>query len=116
MWPTERLFEKASTTKLHKMKKSKFSINLWSILISLIIWFECCDSNGVGVIPSVSSSLCRQVQIKSLFILNAFKKHILTLRVKMCTSVNDEDFYTVHHEMGHIEYFMAYANQPSIFK
>ena len=37
-------------------------------------------------------------------------------RVKMCTSINDEDFYTVHHEMGHIEYFMAYANQPSLFK
>ena len=37
-------------------------------------------------------------------------------RVKMCTSVNDDDFYTVHHEMGHIEYFMAYANQPAIFK
>ena len=34
----------------------------------------------------------------------------------MCTYVNDKDFYTVHHEMGHIEYFMAYANQPSIFK
>ena len=44
------------------------------------------------------------------------KKMILNLRVKMCTSINDEDFYTVHHEMGHIEYFMAYANQPSIFK
>jgi hypothetical protein len=44
------------------------------------------------------------------------KKLFINFRVKMCTSINDEDFYTVHHEMGHIEYFMAYANQPSIFK
>ncbi|XP_069491700.1 angiotensin-converting enzyme 2 [Ambystoma mexicanum] len=31
-------------------------------------------------------------------------------RIKMCTKVNMEDFLTVHHEMGHIEYDMAYAN------
>ena len=37
-------------------------------------------------------------------------------RIKMCTSVNDENFYTVHHEMGHIEYYMAYKNQPAIFR
>ena len=37
-------------------------------------------------------------------------------RIKMCTSVNEEDFYTVHHEMGHVEYFMAYSHQPPIFK
>ena len=36
-------------------------------------------------------------------------------RIKMCTSINEEDFYTVHHEMGHVEYFMAYAHQPVIF-
>ena len=23
---------------------------------------------------------------------------------------------TIHHEMGHVEYFMAYANQPTIFR
>jgi peptidyl-dipeptidase A len=37
-------------------------------------------------------------------------------RIKMCTTVNEEDFNTVHHEMGHIEYFMAYSHQPAIFK
>lgn len=37
-------------------------------------------------------------------------------RIKMCTSVDDDNFYTVHHEMGHIEYYMAYRDQPAIFK
>ena len=34
----------------------------------------------------------------------------------MCTEVNTEYFGTIHHEMGHIEYFMAYENQTEIFK
>jgi len=33
-------------------------------------------------------------------------------RVKMCTSVNQEDFVTVHHEMGHIAYYQQYKDQP----
>ncbi|RNA14455.1 angiotensin-converting enzyme-like [Brachionus plicatilis] len=37
-------------------------------------------------------------------------------RIKMCTSVDDENFYTIHHEMGHIEYYMAYKDQPAIFR
>jgi len=29
----------------------------------------------------------------------------------------DEDgFSTVHHEMGHIEYYLAYRHQPTIFR
>jgi peptidyl-dipeptidase A len=38
------------------------------------------------------------------------------LRVKMCTRVNADDFYTVHHELGHNFYQRAYAGQPYIFK
>ena len=34
----------------------------------------------------------------------------------MCTVVNIEDFKTIHHEMGHIEYFMAYENQPTVYR
>ena len=34
----------------------------------------------------------------------------------MCTYVKDKDFYTVHHEMGHIEYYMSYRDQPFIFR
>ncbi|XP_071443429.1 angiotensin-converting enzyme-like [Hetaerina americana] len=33
-------------------------------------------------------------------------------RIKMCTSINMDDFITVHHEMGHIMYFILYKDQP----
>jgi peptidyl-dipeptidase A len=38
------------------------------------------------------------------------------LRIKMCTKVNAEDFYTVHHELGHNYYQRAYSDQPFLFK
>jgi peptidyl-dipeptidase A len=34
------------------------------------------------------------------------------LRIKMCIQVNDEDFHTIHHELGHNFYQRAYKNQP----
>lgn len=34
----------------------------------------------------------------------------------MCTEVNFNDFITIHHEMGHIQYFIQYANQPITFR
>ena len=38
------------------------------------------------------------------------------LRIKMCTKVNGDDFYTVHHELGHNYYQRAYKDQPFLFK
>lgn len=37
-------------------------------------------------------------------------------RIKMCTTITGDQFNTIHHEMGHIEYYMAYEDQPAIFK
>ena len=37
-------------------------------------------------------------------------------RIKMCTQINMNDLITVHHEMGHIEYFMAYTNLSHVFR
>ncbi|XP_069675764.1 angiotensin-converting enzyme-like [Periplaneta americana] len=37
-------------------------------------------------------------------------------RVKQCTRTNMLNLATVHHEMGHIQYFMEYRNQPFMFK
>ena len=34
----------------------------------------------------------------------------------MCTVVEMSYFQTVHHEMGHIEYYMAYKDQPAVFR
>lgn len=38
------------------------------------------------------------------------------VRIKMCTQVNGDDFYTVHHELGHNYYQRAYKDQPFLFK
>ncbi|XP_074048496.1 angiotensin-converting enzyme 2 isoform X2 [Macrotis lagotis] len=37
-------------------------------------------------------------------------------RIKMCTKVTMDDFLTAHHEMGHIQYDMAYTNQPYLLR
>ncbi|ROT83106.1 angiotensin converting enzyme [Penaeus vannamei] len=37
-------------------------------------------------------------------------------RVKQCTQVTLSDLITAHHEMGHIQYFMQYKDQPHIFQ
>ena len=38
------------------------------------------------------------------------------VRIKMCTQVNSEDFYTVHHELGHNYYQRAYKDQDFLYK
>jgi peptidyl-dipeptidase A len=38
------------------------------------------------------------------------------LRLKMCIQIDDEDFSTVHHELGHIYYYIAYKNLPFLFQ
>uniref|UniRef100_A0A0B7ANC9 Angiotensin-converting enzyme n=1 Tax=Arion vulgaris TaxID=1028688 RepID=A0A0B7ANC9_9EUPU len=37
-------------------------------------------------------------------------------RIKMCTDITQQDLMTVHHEMGHIAYFMQYRDQPVIYR
>ncbi|EEB18603.1 Angiotensin-converting enzyme, putative [Pediculus humanus corporis] len=37
-------------------------------------------------------------------------------RLKMCAKVNMKDFVSMHHEMGHIQYFLQYKNQPKVFR
>ena len=38
------------------------------------------------------------------------------LRIKMCIQINDEDFSTIHHELGHNFYQRAYNFQPPLFR
>jgi peptidyl-dipeptidase A len=38
------------------------------------------------------------------------------LRVKMCIQIREEDFRTIHHELGHNFYQRAYNTQPSLFQ
>ncbi|ENN80010.1 hypothetical protein YQE_03557, partial [Dendroctonus ponderosae] len=37
-------------------------------------------------------------------------------RIKQCTEVTDEQLITAHHEMGHVEYFLQYKEQPLKFR
>ncbi len=38
------------------------------------------------------------------------------VRIKMCIEINAVDFSTVHHELGHNYYQMAYAPQPFLYQ
>jgi peptidyl-dipeptidase A len=38
------------------------------------------------------------------------------LRIKMCIEARDEDFQTIHHELGHNFYQRAYKAQPAMFR
>ncbi|CAN7938175.1 unnamed protein product [Ixodes hexagonus] len=38
------------------------------------------------------------------------------VRIKQCTQVKMDDLLVVHHEMGHVEYFLKYAKQPYFFR
>jgi peptidyl-dipeptidase A len=38
------------------------------------------------------------------------------VRLKMCIEIRDEDFVTIHHELGHNYYQRAYKDQPPLFQ
>ncbi len=38
------------------------------------------------------------------------------LRIKMCIEITDEDFRTIHHELGHNFYQRAYSHQPPLYR
>ena len=38
------------------------------------------------------------------------------VRIKMCTKVNQEDLITLHHELGHDYYYLAYNKLPMLFQ
>lgn len=37
-------------------------------------------------------------------------------RIKQCVEITEEQFGTLHHELGHIYYYLMYKDQPSVFK
>ena len=38
------------------------------------------------------------------------------VRIKACLEPTEEDLYTVYHELGHVYYYLSYANQPFLFR
>ena len=37
-------------------------------------------------------------------------------RIKQCVEINSEQLGTLHHELGHIYYYLMYKDQPPVFK
>ncbi|XP_041468678.1 angiotensin-converting enzyme-like [Lytechinus variegatus] len=37
-------------------------------------------------------------------------------RIKQCTDITMDDFITIHHEMGHIEYYLQYKDLPVVYR
>lgn len=37
-------------------------------------------------------------------------------RVKQCTQITLEDFLNAHYQISHVQYYMAYANQPFVYR
>ncbi|KAM3956118.1 angiotensin-converting enzyme [Aphomia sociella] len=37
-------------------------------------------------------------------------------RLLYCSGTTMDDFYVLHHELGHIQYYMAYQDQPGLFR
>jgi peptidyl-dipeptidase A len=42
--------------------------------------------------------------------------YVEDLRIKMCIEIKDDDFSTIHHELGHNFYQRAYDKQPPLFR
>ncbi|HHN74423.1 MAG TPA: peptidase M2 family protein [Acidobacteria bacterium] len=38
------------------------------------------------------------------------------LRIKMCIEINEEDFVTIHHELGHIFYYQSYDHLSPLYR
>lgn len=38
------------------------------------------------------------------------------VRIKQCTQITMENLVTIHHEMGHVEYYLHYNKQPMVFR
>ncbi len=38
------------------------------------------------------------------------------VRIKMCIEIDEDSFRTIHHELGHIYYYLAYKGLPAIYQ
>ena len=45
-----------------------------------------------------------------------FVTNMFSNRIKMCADITMDDLITIHHEMGHIQYYLQYQNQPASFR
>ena len=77
-------------------------------------WFDCSVGISValyfGVPRSVVARYLLEVEDRSNCVF------VYVPRIKQCTVVTMDDLITVHHEMGHVQYFLQYKDQPVSFR
>ena len=85
-----------------------------------IYLFQSVLEGNVQVVCSLNSSVsCHLFSClisTSSHSINVVNMKLCIFRIKQCTRKNAEDFITVHHEMGHIQYYLQYKDQPYSFR
>ncbi|HEY7739969.1 MAG TPA: M2 family metallopeptidase, partial [Steroidobacteraceae bacterium] len=38
------------------------------------------------------------------------------VRIKQCIQTNEQDLYTIYHELGHVYYYLSYVDQPYLYQ
>lgn len=56
------------------------------------------------------------VETENIFIDSQDFSNGKDFRIKQCTVINQQNFVTAHHEMGHIQYYILYKDQPLTFR
>ena len=41
---------------------------------------------------------------------------LIFLRIKQCIQIAHNDLVTIHHELGHIQYYLQYWNLPDAYR
>ena len=75
-----------------------------SILVSITL------ENCIAVLCNADFTPCH------IYSRDMYKPENYDFRIKMCTEVNLEDLVTIHHEMGHIQYYIQYRDKPLEFR
>lgn len=92
---------------LHSKKVLVYMYNTHTPTNKLHIYLKCLDillAYGQGHGSVTSRVPCR------------YYKRVYVSRIKQCTVVTMDDLITVHHEMGHVQYFLQYKDQPVSFR
>ncbi len=84
-------------------------LKIFSYLLVLILCLKHFEERSLFVKPQDRSVVCHA----SAWNLDPASND---LRIKMCIEKNEEDFITIHHELGHIFYYQAYNHLPYLFQ
>ncbi|XP_032666205.1 angiotensin-converting enzyme-like [Odontomachus brunneus] len=80
-----------------------FYVSLGFPLLTSEFWRNSVFERGAG-----EASNCHATAV------NMYKRN--DFRIFACLETKPQDFNVIYHELGHIQYYMAYQNQPSFFK